>query len=192
MTIPLFKRLFSVRFILIVPSETQSRQSAKLFLQSLELGLPHPLTRRRVCTVPAQVRNVTLCTLLFWSQMVLASLVGIQGPKKSWFPGPTPSNAPRNGSCPPQNHYLPRHINKRYITCYSYEISLSCGILRKHYREPCLDMATFSIGAYLDIPGIECWESVQRQDCTGRWRAGFCFLLVEHRGHFCTFLYKKS
>ncbi len=27
----------------------QSRQSAKLFLQSLELGLPHPLTRRRVC-----------------------------------------------------------------------------------------------------------------------------------------------
>ncbi len=27
----------------------QSRQSAKLFLQSSELGLPHPLTRRRVC-----------------------------------------------------------------------------------------------------------------------------------------------
>jgi hypothetical protein len=27
----------------------QSRQSAKLFLQSSELGLPHPLTGRRVC-----------------------------------------------------------------------------------------------------------------------------------------------
>jgi hypothetical protein len=26
----------------------QSRQSAKLLLQSFELGLPHPLTRRRV------------------------------------------------------------------------------------------------------------------------------------------------
>jgi hypothetical protein len=31
---------------------TQSRQSAKLFLQSSELGLPHPLTRTRVCTPP--------------------------------------------------------------------------------------------------------------------------------------------
>ncbi len=28
---------------------TQSRQSAKLFLQSSELGLPHPFSRRRVC-----------------------------------------------------------------------------------------------------------------------------------------------
>jgi hypothetical protein len=30
-------------------SRPQSRQSAKLFLQSSELGLPHPFTRRRVC-----------------------------------------------------------------------------------------------------------------------------------------------
>ncbi len=30
--------------------EAQSRQSTKLSLQSSELGLPHPLTRRRVCT----------------------------------------------------------------------------------------------------------------------------------------------
>jgi hypothetical protein len=30
-------------------SHPQSRQSAKLFLQSSELGLPQPLTRRRVC-----------------------------------------------------------------------------------------------------------------------------------------------
>jgi hypothetical protein len=30
----------------------QSKQSAKLFLQPSELELPHPLTRRRVCTPP--------------------------------------------------------------------------------------------------------------------------------------------
>jgi hypothetical protein len=29
--------------------DTQSRQSAKLFLQFSELGFPHPLTRKRVC-----------------------------------------------------------------------------------------------------------------------------------------------
>jgi hypothetical protein len=33
------------------PLHTQSRQSAKLFLKSSELGLPQPLTRRRVCPV---------------------------------------------------------------------------------------------------------------------------------------------
>jgi hypothetical protein len=32
----------------------------------------------------------------FWAQMALASLVPFQGPKKSRFSGPTPSNAPRN------------------------------------------------------------------------------------------------
>ncbi len=31
---------------------TEYRQSAKLFLQSSELGLPQPLTRRRVCPPP--------------------------------------------------------------------------------------------------------------------------------------------
>jgi hypothetical protein len=34
-------------------SRSQSRQSAKLFLQSSELGLPQPLTRRRVCPPPS-------------------------------------------------------------------------------------------------------------------------------------------
>jgi hypothetical protein len=33
----------------------QSRQNAKLFLQSSELGLPQPLTRRRVCPTPPLV-----------------------------------------------------------------------------------------------------------------------------------------
>ncbi len=39
----------------IVRVYTQSRQSAKLFLQSSELGLPQPLTRRRVCPTPRLV-----------------------------------------------------------------------------------------------------------------------------------------
>ncbi len=39
-------------------------------------------------------------SLLFWSQMALASLVPFQGPKKSQFSGSTPSNAPRNDVAP--------------------------------------------------------------------------------------------
>jgi hypothetical protein len=47
------------------------------------------------------VRNVlhyvpVLVSRLFWAQMALTSLVPFQGPKKSRFSGPTPSNAPRN------------------------------------------------------------------------------------------------
>ncbi len=32
--------------------QSQSKQSAKLFLQSSELGLPQPLARRRICPPP--------------------------------------------------------------------------------------------------------------------------------------------
>jgi hypothetical protein len=41
----------------------------------------------------------------FWAQMAFSSLVTISGPKEFQFIGPTPpsSNAPHNGSCPPQN-----------------------------------------------------------------------------------------
>jgi hypothetical protein len=35
----------------------QSRQSARLFLQSSELGLPRPLNRRRVCPPPPLVQG---------------------------------------------------------------------------------------------------------------------------------------
>jgi hypothetical protein len=35
--------------LLLLPRPSQSRQSAKLFLQSSDLGLPHPFSRRRVC-----------------------------------------------------------------------------------------------------------------------------------------------
>ncbi len=53
-----FLRLLSFNYFLIFPkmcffvSRTQSRPSAKLFLQSSELGLPQPLTRRRMCPSP--------------------------------------------------------------------------------------------------------------------------------------------
>jgi hypothetical protein len=46
----------------------------------------------------------TLCyhfpIFTFWAQMALASLVPFQGPKKSRFSGPTPSNVPRNDVAP--------------------------------------------------------------------------------------------
>ncbi len=38
-----------------------------------------------------------------------------QGPKKSRFSGPTPSNGPRNGCSAHQNHFVQPLINKRYI-----------------------------------------------------------------------------
>ncbi len=40
------------------------------------------------------------------------------GPKKYLFQGQPPSNGPHNGHCPHQNHYVPRHINKRNINSY--------------------------------------------------------------------------
>ncbi len=49
------------------------------------------------------VRNVTFRTSTFLAL------------KKFRFPGPTPSNDSRNGCCTPQNHYVPRRINNRYI-----------------------------------------------------------------------------
>jgi hypothetical protein len=54
----------------------------------------------------------------FWAQMALALLDAISGPKKVLISGPTPSNDPRYGYCPHQNHYIPRHINNRYIDAY--------------------------------------------------------------------------
>jgi hypothetical protein len=55
---------------------------------------------------------------LFWAQMALASLVPFQGPKKSQFSGPTPSNAPRNDVALLKKNYVPRHKNDRYINSY--------------------------------------------------------------------------
>ncbi len=59
--------------------------------------------------------SMTVCAETFFIFIFWASLVNILGPKKSWFPGPTPSNAPCNGTCPHQNHYVPRHLYNKYI-----------------------------------------------------------------------------
>jgi hypothetical protein len=45
-------RAFSTRWTVNIAWLTKSRQSARLFIQSSELGLPHPLTRRRVSLPP--------------------------------------------------------------------------------------------------------------------------------------------
>ncbi len=42
-----------------------------------------------------------------------------QGPKKSRFSEPTPSNGPRNGCGPHQNHFVPPHINNSTLIVIS-------------------------------------------------------------------------
>ncbi len=63
------------------------------------------------------VYKVTLRTAgpTFWVKIAFALLVAISGPKKVLISGPTPSNGTCNGYCPHQNHYVPRHVNNRYI-----------------------------------------------------------------------------
>jgi hypothetical protein len=56
---------------------------------------------------------------LFWAQMALAALVPFMGPKKSRFLGPHPLKCPSLWIVPPQNHFVPPHINNRYINNYS-------------------------------------------------------------------------
>jgi hypothetical protein len=51
----------------LVKFKAQSRQSAKLFLQSSELGLPQPLTRSRLCPPPPR----------FWGRGTLAGERGV-------------------------------------------------------------------------------------------------------------------
>jgi hypothetical protein len=53
----------------------------------------------------------------FLGQMALAAFVAISGLKKV-SKKPTPYNGPRKENCPPQNHYVPRHKNNRYINSY--------------------------------------------------------------------------
>ncbi len=47
--------------------------------------------------------------------MALASL---RAQKSLDFQGPPLGNAPTNGSLPRRNHYVPRHINNKYINGY--------------------------------------------------------------------------
>ncbi len=56
---------------------------------------PPPRTLSHLLALSGSVCRVWNLSL-FWVQMALTSLVPFQGPKKSWFSGPTPSNAPHN------------------------------------------------------------------------------------------------
>jgi hypothetical protein len=51
---------FSYHHCPLCPQSTQSRQSAKLFLKSSKLGLPQPLTRRRLGPPPGSGGRGTL------------------------------------------------------------------------------------------------------------------------------------
>ncbi len=50
--------------------------------------------------------------------MALATLVAISGPKKVSIFRPPPPKMALVMDFPPQNHYVPHHINNRYINSY--------------------------------------------------------------------------
>jgi hypothetical protein len=79
---------------------------------------------------------------LFWAQMALASLVPFQGPKKSRFSGPTPSNAPRNDVPLLKTINVPRHKNNRYISYFmiSTQKSIPTNIYQNTKNSPYLRM----------------------------------------------------
>jgi hypothetical protein len=62
---------------------------------------------------------VSVITRLFWAQMALAMLVPFKGPKKFRFLGPSPLKCHSLWIVPPENHFVPPHINTRYINNYT-------------------------------------------------------------------------
>ncbi len=107
------------------------RLSQRLIAFSVGLGVsppPHGILKLSfsagLCVVNSFF-NLTLELDFFGPKWHSLRSYPFQGPKKSRFLVPTPSNAPRNGSCPPQNHYVPRHINNRYTNSYFSVIHLS-------------------------------------------------------------------
>jgi hypothetical protein len=62
-------------------------------------------------------------------EMALASLLPVQGPKKSRFSGPTPSNAPRNDVVPLKIITYRAIKNNRYINSYVVHIRLLFPLL---------------------------------------------------------------
>ncbi len=57
------------------------------------------------------------------------TLVPFKGPKKSWFLGPSPLKCPSLWIVPPQNHFVPHHINNRYINSYFVDVKTMRPIL---------------------------------------------------------------
>jgi hypothetical protein len=66
----------------------------------------------------------------FLGQMALASLMPFQGPKKSWFSGLTPSNAPRNDVAP-----LKIIMYRAIKTTGTFIVILSLGVFAELNRE---------------------------------------------------------
>jgi hypothetical protein len=69
---------------------------------------------------------------LFWAQMALATLVPFKGPKKSRFLGPPPLKCTSLWTVPPQNHFVPHHINNRYINSYFIDKKIQCFSQREY------------------------------------------------------------
>jgi hypothetical protein len=89
------------------------------------VAVPHSTTlnkcHRRVNFV--MYLRAILCTFQisvdFYYLVTLAALVPFKGPKKSRFLGPSPLKCPELWIVPPQNHFVPPHINNRYINSYN-------------------------------------------------------------------------
>jgi hypothetical protein len=80
--------------------------------------LLYVLSEYRIHNTETHVHKITDVPVFIWRlylrilmrvQMALASLVAISGPKQSLC----------NGCCPHRNHYVPHHINNRFINSYN-------------------------------------------------------------------------
>ncbi len=97
-------------------------------------SFPLFMYRRRILCTLYGVVDFLNCSEDFWAQMALAALIAISGPKKVSTLGPTPYNGPRNGYCPPQNHYVPRDNNNRYINSFYNTIQVWQNKVVPHAR----------------------------------------------------------
>ena len=70
--------------------------------------------------------------------LILATLVPFKGPKKSRFSGPPPLKCPSLWIVPPQNHFVPHHINNRYIN--SYYVMHTVFLLKTYLTESVLSV----------------------------------------------------
>ncbi len=48
--------------------------------------------------------------------------------------GPFEGEGPSNGCCPHQNHYVPCHINNRYINSYNFDCFAGSHVVHVYYR----------------------------------------------------------
>jgi hypothetical protein len=85
---------------------------------------------------------------LVWAQMALALLVAISGLKKSLEFRAHTFKLPSKWICPPLNHYVPHHINNRYINRYNVP-----GPSKKHtwdqrHKEPFIFSVIYNVHTF--------------------------------------------